>query len=199
TILAEDFAEHGYDLRRLVRVITRSQVYRMNSASERAVGDTEEAQWAIFPLSRLRPEQVAGSVLQASQISTVNSNSHIIIRMVKYGQTNDFVTRYGDPGDEEFENRGGTIPQRLLLMNGELVQERIKPDFFNATQRLNILLPDDDKAIEAAYLATLSRRPTPTERDHFRPMLADTAQPRGQRLQELYWALINSTEFSWNH
>ena len=34
------------------------------------------------------------------------------------------MKRYGDPGEEEFAGESGTIPQRLLLMNGKLVRER---------------------------------------------------------------------------
>jgi hypothetical protein len=29
--------------------------------------------------------------------------------------------------------------------------------------------------------------------------MKDQTLKRGQHLEDLYWALINSTEFSWNH
>ena len=82
------------------------------------------------------------------------------MRLVKFGQTNDFVTRYGDLGEDEFTARGGTIPQRLLLMNGELVKERTQPNpLMSATSRIAGLSSDPATQIEAAYLTTLSRRP----------------------------------------
>ena len=62
-------------------------------------------------------------------------------------------------GEDEFDARGGTIPQRLLLMNGEVVREQIKDDFFTAASQIAGLAPDDTKAVEAAYLAVLTRRP----------------------------------------
>ncbi|MEO2088484.1 MAG: DUF1549 domain-containing protein [Gemmataceae bacterium] len=198
-ILANDFVAHGHDLRRLIRTIAKSQVFQLDSASDRQVGETEEKAWAVFPLTRLRPEQVSGSVLQAASVATVNAESHILLRLMRYGQQNEFVKRYGDTGEDEFEGRGGTIPQRLLLMNGELVRERIKENPLNASSRIAWLAKDDPRAVEAAYLALLSRRPTAAEREHFEKLLSDPSVKRTQRLEDLYWALVNSTEFSWNH
>jgi hypothetical protein len=197
-ILADDFAAHGYDLRRLIRVITRTEVFRLDSASDHA-GETEEKAWAIFPLSRLRPEQVSGSVLQAASVATVNAESHIFLRLMRYGQQNEFLSRYGDTGADEFEGRGGTIPQRLLLMNGELVRERIKESPLNASTRIAMMARDDRHAIETAYLALLTRRPTDAEVTHFLGVLADESMKRSERVEDLFWALVNATEFSWNH
>ena len=123
-----------------------------------------------------------------------------------FGQTNDFVQRYGDMGDDEFIARGGTIPQRLLLMNGELVKERTSENpLMNATSRIALLTNRPEKQVEIAYLATLTRRPTEAELAHFVARLKDSDGGNGERrrrpeaLEDLYWTLINSTEFSWNH
>ena len=62
-----------------------------------------------------------------------------------------------------------------------------------------MLAPDDPKAVEVAYLAALTRRPTPEETSHFEARLKDNKTSRAQHLQDLFWTLINSTEFSWNH
>jgi hypothetical protein len=197
-LLADDFAAHGYDLRRLIRLMVNTEVFRLDSAAENA-GEKEEKAWSVFPLTRLRPEQVVGSVLQASQLETVDAESHILVRLVKFGQTNDFVKRYGDSGEDEFEGRGGTIPQRLLLMNGKVVRERAEATPFNASARIAWLAREDARAVEVAYLAALTRRPTPAEAAHFEQALADKSLTRGQRVEDLFWALLNSTEFSWNH
>lgn len=198
-ILADDFAAHGFDLRRLVRVIAATEVYRLDSAADFELTDSHEKAWAVFPLTRLRPEQVAGSVLQASQVSSVDADSHILVRAIRAGQQDEFVTRYGDTGEDEFEGRGGTIPQRLIMMNGKLVRERVEVNPFNASARIAWMAPDDPRAVEAAYLAVLSRRPTSAEANHFEAGLKNKELTRAQHLQDLYWALVNSTEFSWNH
>lgn len=197
-LLADDFATHGFDLRRLIRVIASTEAFRLDSAADNA-GEAEEKAWAVFPLTRLRPEQVAGSMLQAASVATINAQSHILIRLAKQGQESQFVTRYGDSGEDEFDGRGGTIPQRLLMMNGNLVQEKIKDNPLNATTRIAWMAPNDEAAVEVAFLAALSRRPTPEEAAHFTADLADNRLKRSQHLEDLYWVLVNSTEFSWNH
>jgi hypothetical protein len=198
-LLADDFAEHGFDLRRLVRIIASTEVFRLDSAAEHEIGETEESAWAAFPLTRLRPEQVVGSVLQASSVRTIDAESHILVRIAKLGQQNDFVQRYGDSGEDEFDGKGGTIPQRLLMMNGTLVHEKTKQSVLNAATRIGWMAPDDPRAVETAYLAVLTRRPTPKEAAHFEEFLADPRLGRPERMEDLFWALINSTEFSWNH
>jgi hypothetical protein len=198
-ILADDFASHGFDMRRLIRLIASTQVFRLDSAADFDVTEKHEKSWAAYPLSRLRPEQVAGSVLQASAIKTIDADSHILVRLMRQSQQAEFVQRYGDTGQDEFEPRGGTIPQRLLLMNGKMVRERITPSPMNASSRIVGLAPNDPKAIEVAYLAILSRRPTPEEAAHFEGYLADPSIGRASHMEDLFWALINSTEFSWSH
>ncbi len=198
-LLADDFVAHGFDLRRLIRIIASTRVFRLASASDRDVTEAEERAWAIFPLTRLRPEQVAGGLLQSSSIRTIDADTHLAWRLLRAQQLNDFVKRYGDSGEDEFDGRGGTIPQRLLLMNGDLIREKIKESPFNATSRIAIQAPNETKTLEVAYLGVLSRRPTPAERAHFEPFLADKALPRSQRMEDLFWSLLNSTEFSWNH
>ncbi|MFO0928853.1 MAG: DUF1549 domain-containing protein [Gemmataceae bacterium] len=198
-LLADDFAAHDFDLRRLLRVIASTEVFRLDSASDGELTDDHDRLWAAFPLTRLRPEQVVGGLIQASSVPTINAGSHLITRVIRYANENDFVKRYGDSGEDEFGGRGGTIPQRLLLMNGELTRDRIKDSPFNAATQIGTLAPDDAKAVESAYLAVLTRRPTEAEAKHFEALLADTALPRSQRMEDLYWALLNATEFSWNH
>ncbi len=129
--LAEDFAEHGYNLHRMIRVLARLEVFRLDSTTDLSPSDGDET-WAVFPMTRLRPEQVAGGLFQASSLTTLGPGSHWFIRLVTYTGRNDFVRRYGDTGEDEFDSRGGTIPQRLLLSNGEIVRERLKDELFNS-------------------------------------------------------------------
>ena len=55
-------------------------------------------------------------------------------------------------------------------------------------------------AVETAYLTVLTRRPSPEEESHFIARLAGAIKnDRKDRLTDLFWVLINTTEFSWNH
>jgi hypothetical protein len=121
--------------------------------------------------------------------------------MAFFDQSKKFIERYGDTGEDEFDNRGGTVPQQLFMMNGAIVHEKTKEDFNNASARIAKLSPNDAKAIEVAYLAVLTRRPTQEELEHFQERFADKAGKnlKEQALEDLYWTLLNSTEFAWNH
>jgi hypothetical protein len=205
-LLADDFVAHGYDVRRLIRLMAACEPMLVDSQADFEITPQHERHWAAFPLSRLRPEQMAGALIQSSSLTTINGDAHVILQVTMFGQTNQFVERYGDMGDDEFIARGGTIPQRLLMMNGELVKERTGENpIMNATSRIAMLTRKPAKQVEVAYLATLTRRPTETELAHFVARLQDTDGGDGDRrtrqeaLEDLYWTLINSTEFSWNH
>ena len=204
-VLADDLIAHDFDLQRLIRVIAATRVFQQSSQSaDPAHPVTEDAEkaWAAFPVTRLRPEQMAGSVIQASSLSTIDAETHVLLRIKRDLDVDNFVKRYGDSGEDTFDDAGGTIPQRLLLMNGNMITENTKNNpLVNASTRIGMLAPDNATAVEAAYLAVFTRRPTATEADHFANLLA-TAQNNNSRsnaMSDLYWTLMNATEFSWNH
>ncbi len=203
-LLVDDFIIHKFDLQRLIRVIAATRVFRLDSkvpAGHPPPTLEQEQHWASFVLSRLRPEQVAGSILQAASLKAIDADSHIIFKLSRVFQQGDFIKRYGDIGEDEFYIQGGTIPQRLLLMNGKLVHERIKDDLVaNAATRILATASNNAKVVEATYLAVLSRRPSPEEAAFFVRVLSQKGfLSRKAKQEDLYWALINSTEFSWNH
>lgn len=203
-ILTDDLIAHNFDLQRLIRIIAATQVFQLDSRSgnEQHLSTTEhEKLFAAFPLTRLRPEQMAGSVIQSSSLNTIDADSHVMTRLIRLFQQSDFVKRYGDLGEDEFDEINGTIPQRLVMMNGELVKERTGENLvMNAATRIGALIADDTKAVETAYLTTLTRRPTPEESSHFVEHFQQQANAkRADLMSDLFWTLINSTEFSWNH
>jgi len=202
-LLADDFKGHGFDLRRLILVIASTDAFRLDSRPadpNDAPPESPGAVWETFPLTRLRPEQVAGAITQAASLRTIDGDSPVLVRLARAVDGNAFVKRFGEDGEDEFEPSGGTIPQRLLMLNGDLVRDKSKPDLFNAANRIAWFAPDDRSAVGVAYLSALSRSPTPEELRHFEADLAGTrGDERARRVSDLIWALVNSTEFSWNH
>ena len=203
-VLADDLIAHKFDLQRLIRVIAASTVFQRESRSldeGQPVTDAQEKLFAAFPVSRLRPEQVAGSVIQSANLRAIDAEAHLIWRATRFFQESAFVKRYGDFGEDEFVQRGGTIPQRLIMMNGELVTERTKENLvMNSSTRIAALAPTDEKAVETAYLCVLTRQPTADEKAYFANTLEKKkGKVRNQAMEDLFWSLINSTEFSWNH
>lgn len=203
-ILADDFIKHNFSLRRLLSIIASTDAFRRDSRSgdpERLLTEKHTQHFASFPMTRLRPEQVAGGLLQAASLETIDHQAGILQRAIRFFGEREFVERYGDTGADEFESRGGTIPQRLLLMNGTLLRERFQENPFPASSmRVAELAATDEKAVEVAMLCVLTRRPTSEETVYFTAHLTGThGSKRQQRIEDLYWALLNSTEFSWNH
>jgi hypothetical protein len=149
----------------------------------------------------LRPEQVVGAILQSASLATIDYQSNIVVRFARAVGQSEFIERYGDSGADEFDEHGGTTAQRLLMMNGEIVSERTKDSLLaNAASQIAAFAPDDATALETAMLAVLSRRPNEREAAYFAERLAGpSGTQRRARLGDLYWTLLNGTEFSWNH
>ncbi len=204
-VLGEDFREHDYDLRRLVHAIAATDSFR--AASKHPTADTDgsafeklEGEWAVFPMSRLRPEQVIGSMLQAASVATIDQNSQLLVRTVRFFRERDFVQEYGDLGENELDEHSGTIPQALLRMNGQLTREIGEANAFTAAGRIVAFSGSPETAVENAYLACLTRRPTPEETAFFSEWI-ESAPPnrRGPVLEDVFWTLFNSPEFAWSH
>ncbi|QDU62228.1 hypothetical protein Pan216_30950 [Planctomycetes bacterium Pan216] len=199
--LADEFRASGHDLHELIHVIVSLPTFAASSAlSEDVTLDQEEA-WAAFPMTRLRPEQIAQSLQQIRSLHTVDEESAFVTKFVFWDETRKFVHRYGDVLDEEeLTPRGTNLPQRLFLMNGRETDKATEGGLFNGPGRVAILAPDDETAVDIAYLCCLTREPTEAEREHFVEILSDTHDKSRQRaIEDLYWALVNSMEFSWNH
>ena len=100
-ILADDFVAHNFNLRRLLSTIAATQAFRRDSKT--ADVDTELTEihvqhWAAFPITRFRPEQVAGGMLQAASLETINREDNILQRAIRFFGEREFVERYGDTG-----------------------------------------------------------------------------------------------------
>ena len=222
-ILGQEFRSRGDRLSVLIRLIALSDVFQLSSES---AGDDEArytAQvdaWSVFPLVRLRPEQVIGSLFQAGHVRSIDQNSNLIARAQKFGNENDFMNEYGDMGDDELLQQVGTIPQALLRMNGRFSSELSKAELLTAAGQIISFSPDDAAIVENSYLACLARRPSAEERKYFLELLEMTYEavakkrntepntpepdPKPNRsqvdvVQDLFWTLFNSPEFSWNH
>jgi hypothetical protein len=86
-----------------------------------------------------------------------------------------------------------SIPQALFLMNGAITNA------FDLPEGAPPLEPGDDSAwIDPLFLATLSRLPTDDERGAFAASIGGAQGGREQVVEDLFWALLNSTEFHTN-
>lgn len=92
-----------------------------------------------------------------------------------------------------------SMAQALHIANGDTMNAKLA----EKNNRLDALLASkqpDEKIVEEAYLLTLTRPPTEREKDKATKLLA-TAQPADRRftLEDLFWSLMSSKEFLFNH
>ena len=88
----------------------------------------------------------------------------------------------------------GTIPQALFLMNSPLVNNRTQAKPGMVLAEILNTAPNERAALGALYLRVLSRQPTTHEVEVCGRYLASVGDRR-EAFEDIYWSLINTTEF----
>jgi hypothetical protein len=202
-LLAEDLADHGDDLRRLIHVIAATRPFRLSSAhhalDESSSAEKVEEAWAVFPVSELGPQQMVRTMQQAATASTLraeDSNTFVAIR--RYERQSRFVREYGIAGDAE-DAQASTIPHTVQRLSGNDTRQFSDAGWLTAPGRIAAMSSDAETCLENCYLACLTRRPTPEEQTHFLPQLQGGLKQRTIAVEDIFWTLFNSAEFCWNH
>jgi len=92
------------------------------------------------------------------------------------------------------EDVTGSIPQALFLMNSPLVNSRIPARPGTVLGEILNSTFDNRAVLDALYVRVLSRQPTTREVEICGHYLA-TVRDRREAFEDIYWSLINSTEF----
>lgn len=224
-VLAADFVTHGYDLGRLVRIVTATQVYQRSPAPITA-GKPEL--WQSFAVRPMSADQLLDSLVVATGIEP--ALQEVVgerLPRLKLRIRRDFHFTF-DVEEEEAstDTFTGTTTQALMLLNGALVNAGTTNLEGSTLARASRAPGDIEPAIEALYVAALSRFPTSEERDHWVRFVAEhphaesalpgarvegpvarlvrtkgvgDRRPEDAALEDLFWALLNSTEFSHVH
>ena len=216
-VIGREFRNHDGSLKFLIRLIAHSDAFRLKSEVPWADEDLYSQmnmEWAVFPLVRLRPEQMIGSMFQAGYVRTIDQNSHLFVRFGRFVNETDFLKQYGDATDDELLQQSGTIPQALLRMNGKFTRGLTETGPFAAAGQIMNFSGDNESLVQNCFLACLTRLPEAEEREYFVRQLAEAAagrtnqetgnddvgEPRNTEevVRDLYWVLFNSPGFSWN-
>lgn len=209
-LLVRDFKQSGHDMRRLCEVILSTRAYQLSSSGPSSASDDDlrEAQLSLFaraPLRSLSAEQLFYSVLSATGAEDVRTNdrrARARLERLKLGLLRKFIQTFGDDEGEEVVEEG-TIPQALLLLNGPLTNDAIRPRANHPVYERLFRMKSHDERIETIYLRVLGRMPTADERGALRDLLssddARAAAGQAQAYADIYWALLNSSEFTFNH
>jgi hypothetical protein len=127
--LAQQFQAAGYDNKRLIRWVTSSEAYNLTSRGieQNSYDNPFAGNIPLFTkmyLKQFRAEQLYDSLLVATAANEVNRNAE---QAEAQRQTwlRQFVQTFGTDENDESSSFNGTIPQALLLMNGQLMNTAI--------------------------------------------------------------------------
>jgi hypothetical protein len=202
-VLADDLADHGDDLRRLIHVIVATRSFNLASTHEQLddeqLAEQLEDVWAVFPVTELTPQQMIRAMQQAAAVSTLHAEDSFTFTAIRrYEKQFRFVDDYGIAGDAE-DAQASTIPHTVQRLHGNYTRQFSDSGLLSAPLRISAMSSDADACLDNSYLACLSRRPTPAERAHFLPQLSGKLNRRANAVEDIYWTLFNSAEFCWNH
>ncbi len=200
--LIREFVRSKYDLKALMRHILLSRTYQLSSAT-RPGNAADSRFYSHYQARRLPAEVLLDAIAGATGVPDRFPGYPLGTRAGQLpdpGLQSYFLTLFGRPERVTAcacERSGEvTMPQLLHLQNGAGIAEKVR----HGDGRLARLLRDkkgDDEVIDELFLATLSRLPSAAQKARVNKDLAEG--PRDEVFRDLFWALVNSKEFAFNH
>jgi hypothetical protein len=200
--LARRLVEVNYDIKPLIRDITHSRTYQL-STRRNEFNRWDERNFSHQKIRRMRAEILLDCMSQVTETSDRFPGLPQGGRAVQIPDgraLNYFLTTFGRSNREKVcsceVKTTPTLSQALHLINGETTTGKII-----AGKLVPRLLAEKRKPLavaEALYVRCLSRTPTPDETGRIEPRLA-AAPDKEKAIEDLFWALLNSNEFLFNH
>jgi hypothetical protein len=204
--LAQDLIDHGFDARRLAGDICKSRLYQLASQTSDSQHPTLEE---VDFFARFRPQRL-GNLLLSRVVDQVTEAPGAFARTWAGLQREGPLWHWSGP----FPPIGGSPrrecpcdkeeipapPVGLHLLSGSGLSEAITHPRGRVARLLNAGY-SSERIIEELFLATMTRRPKPEEREKLAKHLADTLAKAGspsagrrQAFEDIAWALLNSRE-----
>lgn len=230
--MATEFRTAGYDLKRLSRWITASETYNLTSQGHdgNKIDDPATGSTPLFSRMYVKPftaEQLYDSLIVATEAHKTGRNYEQSERQ-RNEWLGQFVRTFGTDENDESTDFNGTVPQALVMMNGDLIRTAISGDqggFLRRVMDGSVLKPEETGKsktsrvpakpakstpmkftkgipgkIEILYLTALARKPTAAEMSAFDKAFQNSKDRDPiHGLQDVFWALLNSNEFIINH
>jgi hypothetical protein len=194
--LAREFVTHKFDLKHMIRAITLSRTYQQTSRTGPTPPDLRL--FARMPVKGLTADQVYDSLVTATGIRDGMSRQNRIYNFNTPRQ--EIMDKFAS--QERPTDYQTSIPQVLTLMNNRFIADACNPargTILGAVTASSFMSTEGQ--IETLYLAVLSRKPRPEELSKLQRYVeaGGTSGNSKKALSDVYWALLNSPEFLFNH
>jgi len=203
--LANDFRSSSRDLKQLIRWIVLSEPYGLSSKTQKGRNDKddpslgEKPMFSHFYLRQMTPDQLYESLMVATEATKAARNSDEQER-IKTQWMRQFTIAFGTDEGDDTTTFNGTIPQTLMMFNGDLIRRATGGEQSGFLERIS----NDQKLTNAAkinylFMATLARKPTKAEIDWANELLTARKGNPVAALQDVFWVALNTGEFILNH
>ena len=201
--LGAEIRRNSYNLKDLIRWITLSEAYSLSSKvnSSNKLDDPqlgELPKFSHFYLRQMQAEELYESLIVATQAQKTRG-SYEEQEKSKSDWLQQFVQAFGNDEGQEISNFNGTIPQALMMFNGDLIKRATGNDkgSFLATIAESKLSPA--QKINYLFEAGLARPAKKDEITIANALLVARKGDTAAALQDMWWAILNSNEFIMNH
>lgn len=200
--LGRKFTEYGYDFRKVVRDICMSKTYQRSTRRNES-NENDEVNFAHQNIRRIKAESMLDIISQVTNTKDDFAKLPLGARAVQIADGNNstyFLTTFGRATRETAcsceVKMEPTLSQALHLMNGDTVNTKMQQGGVIRTL-LNEKLPPLE-IVDRLYVTCLSRHMTDEEKASLSPLFAE-GQDVIKSLEDVFWALMNSREFLFNH
>lgn len=202
--LARQFVTNGYRMRPLLKTMALSATYGRSDVSVPG----NELDDRFYSHSMRRPLEPAVFLDAIADVTGVQStfephNAHRAVHVIDAGLPSEDLDVLGrcqrGSGCSERELTTGGLPAQLHLLNGDLINQRLRdPD-----GRLQKLIARDKPVrdiVDEFFRCGLGRRASGDELDRWESLIKHTDPTEQQRrLEDFVWSLLNSRDFRENH
>ena len=200
--LGQEFRKSSYDLKQLITWITLSKPYGLaavlgsnNEIDDPSIG--EMPKFSRFYLRQMSAEQLYQSMVTASNASSTGSYEQQEQQRRRWLQ--QFVVAFGTDEGDEATTFNGSIPQALMLINGDLTKKAISTANGSFIDRLSKTGRSSRDRLTELFMAGVARRPVKNEITIASHLLRARGGNEKEMLQDMWWAILNSNEFIMQH
>jgi len=193
----------AYDIKKLIKWIVLSEPYSLsskfnnrNKLDDPSIG--EKPAFSHFYLRQMRAEELYESLLVATKADSAKTSIEQR-EATKNEWLKQFTIAFGTDEGDDTTTFNGSIPQILMMMNGDLVKKASSVDQGGFLQAVATANGDNTAKINALYAAGLARKPNGNEMQAASALLAAKKGNVVGALQDVWWSILNSNEFILNH